>query len=511
MSELQRPGIRTTKHPSAARKRRERVGVGRYNRTMNQPTELQIAVDIYRARRERVLAALRASGGGVAIVPTAPEALRNRDADYPYRHDSYFYYLTGFTEPGALLVLDASAAGGDPASILFCRPKNLEREIWEGFRFGPDGARSAFGLDAAFPINEVDEQLPRILADKPSLHYALGSSAELDDQVRGWLDTVRAQGRSGVAAPSTAGDLVPLLDDMRLLKDDHELAIMRRAGQISAQAHRRAMAACRPGIREYELEAELLYVFRKYGAQAPAYTSIVAAGANACVLHYAAGNAIAHDGDLILIDAACELDGYASDITRTFPASGRFTAAQRELYDIVLASQYAAVDATRAGVDFDAPHQAAVRVLAQGLLDTGIVDRKQFGSVDDVIAEKAYAPFYMHRTGHWLGMDVHDCGDYRERGAARNEAGVLPWRTLQPSMTLTIEPGLYIRPSEGVPERYWNIGIRIEDDAIVTATGCELITRDVPVDADEIEALMQEARASQDANRSPNDTHVART
>jgi Xaa-Pro aminopeptidase len=468
---------------------------------MNQPTEPTIAIDVYRKRRERVLAALRAAGGGVAVVPTAREALRNRDADYPYRHDSYFYYLTGFTEPGALLVLDASAAAGEAASVLFCREKNVERETWEGFRFGPAGACEAFGFDAAFPIGDVDVHLPRLLADKPTLHYALGTSAELDEQVRGWLDAVRTQGRSGVAAPCAARDLIPLLDDMRLIKDDHELAIMRRAGQISAQAHRRAMAVCRPGVREYELEAELLYTFRKFGAQAPAYTSIVAAGANACVLHYPAGSAIAQDGDLILIDAACELDGYASDITRTFPASGRFTPAQRELYDIVLAAQQAAVDATRAGATFDAPHQAAVRVLSQGLLDTGIIDRAKFASVDDVIAERAYAPFYMHRTGHWLGMDVHDCGDYRERGAPRDEAGVLPWRTLQPSMTLTIEPGLYIRAAEGVPQHYWNIGIRIEDDAIVTADGCELMTRDVPVAADEIEALMQEARTAHETRK----------
>ncbi|WP_144112076.1 aminopeptidase P N-terminal domain-containing protein [Paraburkholderia sp. BCC1886] len=473
---------------------------------MNLPTQSPVAIDVYRARRERVLAALRAAGGGVAIVPTAPEKLRNRDADYPYRHDSYFYYLTGFTEPEAWLVLDASAApgdpaagdpaAGDPAAILFCREKNVERETWEGFRFGPEGAREAFGLDAAYPVSELDVKLPALLADQPTLHYALGASAQLDEQVRGWLDTVRAQGRSGVAVPAVARDLIPLLDDLRLVKDDHELAIMRRAGQISAQAHRRAMQACHPGVHEYELEAELLYVFRKNGAQAPAYTSIVAAGANACVLHYPAGNAVAEDGDLILIDAACELDGYASDITRTFPASGRFTPAQRELYDIVLAAQQAAIDATRAGASFDDPHQAAVRVLSQGLLDTGILDRTKYASVDAVIAERAFAPFYMHRTGHWLGMDVHDVGDYRERGAPRDEAGMLPWRTLQAGMTLTIEPGLYIRPAEGVPERYWNIGIRIEDDAIVTPTGCELITRDVPVAADEIEALMQAACAS---------------
>jgi Xaa-Pro aminopeptidase len=259
------------------------------------------------------------------------------------------------------------------------------------------------------------------------------------------------------------------------------------------------MQTCRPGMHEYEIEAELLYTFRKRGAQAPAYGSIVAAGANACVLHYPAGNAIAREGDLILIDAACELDGYASDITRTFPASGRFTSAQREIYDIVLAAQYAAVDATRAGVSFDAPHEAAVRVLSQGLLDTGIIDRNKFATVDDVIAERAYQRFYMHRTGHWLGMDVHDAGDYRDANAPLDDHGARAWRTLMPGMTLTIEPGLYIRAAADVPERYADIGIRIEDDAIVTASGCELTTREVPVDADEIEALMRDAQSS-DAN-----------
>jgi Xaa-Pro aminopeptidase len=489
--------------------------MGRYNRTMTttNPTSTPAlsvhpedadaprgpdgGAALYRARRERVLAAMRARGGGVALVPTAPEAMRNRDADYPYRHDSYFYYLSGFTEPDALLVLDAGAQDNQPASILFCRAKNAERETWEGFRFGPDGAREAFGVDAAFAIDELDARVPQLIANRPALHYALAASERFDAQVKRWIDAVRAQGRSGVTAPSAALDLVPLLDDMRVIKDAHELDTMRRAAKISALAHCRTMAACRPGMREYELEAELLYTFRKHGAQGPAYGSIVAAGANACVLHYPAGNAVIRAGDLILIDAACELNGYASDITRTFPASGRYTSAQRELYDIVLAAQQAAVDATRAGVNFEAPHDAAVRVLAQGLLDTGIVDRQRFASVDDVIAERAYARFYMHRTGHWLGMDVHDAGDYRERGGERSAAKTdapPPWRTLRPGMTLTIEPGLYVRAAEDVPERYWDIGIRIEDDAIVTETGCELITRDVPVEAGEIEALMLDAR-----------------
>ncbi|WP_244814423.1 aminopeptidase P N-terminal domain-containing protein [Caballeronia sp. Lep1P3] len=465
---------------------------------MNFLSELAspIAVDVYRNRRERVLAALRAQGGGVAIVSTAPEVMRNRDTDYPFRHDSYFYYLTGFTEPEATLVLNANARDGEPASILFCREKNAERETWEGFRFGPEAARDAFGLDAAHPIAALDEQVPRLIADQPALFYSLGTSAEIDAQVRGWLAAVRAQGRSGVRAPSKALHLLPIIDEMRLVKDAHEVAIMRRAASISAEAHLRAMRACRPGMREYEIEAELLYTFRRHGAQAPAYGSIVAAGANACVLHYPAGNAIARDGDLILIDAACELDGYASDITRTFPASGRFTPAQRELYDIVLAAQAAAIGATRAGASFDAPHQAAVKVLSQGLLDTGIIDKTKVGSVDDVIAERAYMRFYMHRTGHWIGMDVHDAGEYREADGPRDEEGARPWRRLAAGNMLTVEPGLYVRAAEDVPERYWNIGIRIEDDALVTATGCELLTREVPVAADEIEALMRESASN---------------
>ncbi|KVR35079.1 Xaa-Pro aminopeptidase [Burkholderia ubonensis] len=465
---------------------------------MNAPHESAIAVDVYRQRRERVLAALRAAGGGVAIVPTAPEVMRNRDTGYPYRHDSYFYYLTGFGEPDAVLVLNASAPHGAPQSILFCRAKNPDLEIWEGFHYGPEAARDAFGFDAAYAADVLDTEMPRLLADAGTVHYRFGASAEFDRQLGRWLDAVRARARTGVAAPDALLDLTPLVDDMRLVKDEHELAIMMRAAHISALAHRRAMQACRPGVREYELEAELLYTFRKHGAQAPAYGSIVAAGANACVLHYPAGNTAARDGDLILIDAACELDGYASDITRTFPANGRFSPAQRTLYDIVLAAQQAAIDATRAGVPFEAPHDAAVRVLAQGLLDTGIIPKTRFSNVDDVIAERAYARFYMHRTGHWLGMDVHDCGDYRERLAERDANGALPWRTLQAGMTLTVEPGLYVRAADDVPPEYWNIGIRIEDDAIVREQGCELISRDVPVAADEIEALMR-AGAAHDA------------
>ncbi|WP_454730938.1 MULTISPECIES: aminopeptidase P N-terminal domain-containing protein [Cupriavidus] len=444
-----------------------------------------------RGRRARVLQQLRAAGGGVAILPTAPEAMRNRDSDYPYRHDSYFYYLTGFTEPEAVLVLVAPAAGPERC-ILFCRPKHEEREIWDGFRHGPEGAQAAFGFDAAHSVEEIDTLLPPLLANHAVLAYPLAATTRTDMQVRRWLDAVRMQGRAGVTAPATALDIRTILDEMRLFKDAGEIAVMRRAGEISAQAHVRAMRASRQGLREYHLEAELLYEFRRHGAQSVAYNSIVATGANACVLHYRAGPAELRDGDLCLIDAGCELDSYASDITRTFPVSGRFSPAQRELYDLVLAAQEAAIAETRPGVPYNVPHDAATRVLAQGMLDSGLLDANRCGNVDDVLASGAYRQFYMHRTGHWLGMDVHDVGEYRVPGAAPAE-GERPWRPLEPGMVLTVEPGIYVRPAPDVSERFWHIGIRIEDDAVVTAAGCELITRGVPVKADEIEALMREA------------------
>ena len=308
---------------------------------------------------------------------------------------------------------------------------------------------------------------------------------------------MRQRARAGVLCPAQQGDLCQLLDEMRLIKDPHELATLRRAATISASAHMRAMQTSarmlRAGedVREYHLDAELLHAFRHHGAQGVAYDSIVAAGANACVLHYRAGNTPVRDGDLVLIDAGCELDGYAADITRTFPANGRFTGPQRDVYQLVLASQQAAIAATRAGNRFTDPHEATVAVLAQGLLDLGLLNAHQHGSAQDIIANKAYAPFYMHRTSHWLGMDVHDCGSYTEPGAAPHPDGSRPSRILSPGMCLTIEPGLYIRPANGVPEHFHHIGIRIEDDAVVTATGCELLTRDVPVEVDAIEALMR--------------------
>ncbi|MEY3719818.1 MAG: X-Pro aminopeptidase [Pseudomonadota bacterium] len=439
----------------------------------------------YANRRARVLAQMHAQGGGVAIIPTAPEVMRNADADYPYRHDSYFYYLTGFTEPEATLVL---VAGEKDQTILFCREKNEEREIWDGYRYGPEAAREAFGLDAAHSIASIDTELPKLMANAPALFYALGSSSRLDDQIKGWLNAVRAQVRAGVTAPSTAFDIRVILNEMRLVKDAYEIGIMQRAADITAEAHARAMRCSRAGLREYHLEAELLHEFRRNGSQFPAYGSIVAAGPNACVLHYRAGDAELRDGELVLIDAGCELDSYASDITRTFPVSGKFSGPQKALYEIVLDAQYAAIAATRPGARFTDGHDAALRVLAQGMLDTGLLDKNKVGSLDDVIANGNYRQFYMHRTGHWLGMDVHDVGDYRDPAPAGAEK---PWRTLAPGMVLTIEPGIYVRPAEGVPDAFWHIGIRIEDDALVTTDGCEILTRKAPKTVAEIEAVMK--------------------
>ena len=456
---------------------------------------------IYAQRRAQL--AQKIGPGGIAILPTAPEQQRNRDSDFLFRADSYFYYLTGFTEPNAWLVVT-----GEGQSTLFCAPKDMEREIWDGFRLGPDEAPAKLALDAAYSVADLDTQLPRLLENRSTVWTPFATHKGLQGQVDGWLNQVRARVRLGALCPDTQRDLCSLLDEMRLFKDASEQATMRRAAQISAGAHIRAMQLSarmlRNGeeVREYHLDAELLHEFRRHGSQYPAYSSIVAAGANACVLHYRADAAPVRDGELVLIDAGCELDGYASDITRTFPANGKFSGPQRTLYELVLASQVAAIAATKPGARFTDPHEASVRVLAQGMLDVGLLDKNKVGSVDDVIASRAYFAYYMHRTGHWLGMDVHDCGSYVEALEAGNSSQRTdplsnepitnrPSRILQAGMVLTIEPGIYVRPGPDVPAVFHNIGIRIEDDAIVTASGCELISRGVPVDPDAIEALMR--------------------
>ncbi|HET7200306.1 MAG TPA: aminopeptidase P N-terminal domain-containing protein [Burkholderiales bacterium] len=413
-------------------------------------------------------------GKGVAIIPTAPARMRNRDSDYLYRFDSYFYYLSGFPEPEAVLVI---VAGEEPRSILFCRERDPARELWEGVRNGPEGAKAAFGLDEAHPIETLDERMPKLLANQPVLHYAPGASASWDARIMGWLNEVRSQARAGVAAPSEIRDVRTALDEMRLIKDDTELAVMRRAAAISAAAHERAMRATRPGRNEYEIEAELLYEFRRRGAQFPAYWPIVAGGVNACILHYRDNSARLAEGDLLLIDAGCELDGYASDLTRTFPVSGKFRGAQKDVYELVLAAQAAAIAAVKVGNRWDEPHDAAVKTLARGFVDFGLCQ----GTFEQVIETEDYKRFYMHRTGHWLGLDVHDAGEYKSAGE---------WRRLEAGMTLTVEPGCYIRPGDDVPREFWNTGVRIEDDVVVTSTGCDVLTAAAPKSVRDIEALV---------------------
>src|SRR2546422_7469528 len=412
-------------------------------------------ISMYSERRRRLAEAMAA---GVAVIPTAPERVRNRDTHFPYRFDSHFYYLSGFPEPDAALVI---VAGSTPKSLLFCRSRDEEREIWDGYRCGPEAARERFGFDEAHPIGKLDEALAQLLQDSPALFYPLGADAHWDARAMNWLNAVRARARAGVAAPDRVHDVRGLIDDMRLVKDAHELSVMRRAARIAAGAHRRAMQATRPGRNEYEIEAELLYEFRRNGAQFPAYSPIVAGGPNSCVLHYVFNDAPLHGGDLLLIDAGCELDGYASDITRTFPVNGRFSSAQREAYEIVLAAQRAAMDKVRAGNAWNEPHDAAVRVLAQGMLDLALLQ----GSLDEVLEKETYKRFYMHRTGHWLGLDVHDAGEDKPGGE---------WRRLEPGMTLTAEPGCYIRPADDVPRQFWKTGVAVEDDVVVTASRCEV-------------------------------------
>ena len=432
----------------------------------------RVAHRAHYARRRARLA--REIGAGVIVLPTAREALRNADTHYGFRFDSHFYYLTGFREPEAVLVI---VAGSKPHSLLFCRDKNVEREIWDGFRYGPEGAKEAFGFDETYSIGALDEKLPLLLRDQPRVATPVGLDLDWDRRVIGWLNGVRALARTGVSAPAEVVDVRETIADLRLLKDSAEVATMRRAAAISARAHRRAMGVARPGMKEFEIEAELLYEFKRSGSQAPAYGSIVAAGANACVLHYVDNNAPLRDGDLLLIDAGCELDGYASDITRTFPINGRFSGPQKDIYEIVLEAQLAAIKAVKPGARFIAYHEKAVRVLAQGMIDLKLTK----GSVDKVIETEDYRRFYMHRTGHWLGLDVHDAGAYMVEGK---------WRRLAPGMVLTVEPGLYIRPAENVPQEFWNIGVRIEDDVLVTESGRDVLTAVCPKRVADIEALM---------------------
>jgi Xaa-Pro aminopeptidase len=431
----------------------------------------------FKARRQRLLARMLQAGGGVAVLPSGEEKTRNRDIHFPYRADSYFWYLTGFPEPESVVVLVADAVTGSGRELLFCRDKNEEREIWDGYRFGPAVAGERFGFDAAFAIAALDAQVAQLLENQPAVYFALGADAAWDARLTGWLTAVHAQARAGKSAPATVHDLRAPLDHMRRQKDAQEIALLQRAADIASAAHTRAMRFCRPGLREYEIEAEFLHEFRRAGSQAPSYPAIVAGGRNACVLHYTGNDEPLVDGNLVLIDAGCEVDGYASDITRTFPVNGRFSAAQRDVYETVLAAQLAAIEAVRPGQNFLAPHEAALRVLAQGLVDLKLLA----GSVDAVIESESYKRFYMHRTSHWLGLDVHDAGEYRTGEA---------WAGLEAGMVLTVEPGLYLRAADDLPAHFHNIGIRIEDDVLVTADACRVLTAP-PKGVADIESTMK--------------------
>ncbi len=431
--------------------------------------------DACKERRERLMALI---GEAVAIMPTAPVRNRNNDVDYLFRPASDFYYLTGFPEPEAVAVFIPGRSEGQ--YLLFCRENNAEREQWEGRRTGQEGAVAHYRADQAFPIDRIDEILPGLLENRPRIYYHLGRHPEFDGRVIGWMNEVRKKNRSGVRAPGGILDLDEPLHEMRLRKGPDEVALMRRAGILTAQAHVQAMRTCRPGLFEYELEAELLHVFRKGGSAYPAYPPIVAGGANACILHYTENAAPLRDGSLVLIDAGCEIDCYASDITRTFPVGRRFTPGQRALYDIVLAAHDAALQQIAPGREWPAAHDAAVRILTEGLRDLGLLK----GATDELIHTGAYRRFYMHRTGHWLGMDVHDVGEYR--------VGDGP-RILEAGMVTTVEPGLYVRAADDIPEAFHDVGIRIEDDVLVTDAGHEILSDAVPRSAADVEALRAEA------------------
>ncbi len=412
---------------------------------------------------------------GVAIVPSAPHRLRNHDVHYPYRQDSDFQYLTGFPEPEALAVL----APGRPEGqyILFCRDRDPERETWEGRRAGQAGAQENFGADQALPISQLDEWMPKILNGREQVHHSLGQQSWLDKKLIGWLTTLRGQSRRGVRAPPEVVSLDPVLHEMRLFKSDVEIGYMQHASDISAAAHRRAMQACKPGVTEYQLAAEIHHEYERNGLTW-AYGSIVGGGSNACILHYVENADVLKDGDLVLIDAGGEWQGYCADITRTFPVNGRYTSTQKAVYEVVLAAQLAAIDMCQIGRHWNQPHEAAVRVLTEGLVTLGLLK----GEPAELVEKEAYRRFYMHSTGHWLGMDVHDVGAYKLNDQ---------WRVFEPGMVLTVEPGLYITPADDIDERFWNIGIRIEDDVLITAEGPRILTSQAPKQIAEIEALMR--------------------
>lgn len=426
------------------------------------------------ARRRRELMSM-VGEDAILILPAAPERIRSRDTHYPYRQASDFWYLTGFNEPQAVLVLVPGRSHGE--ALLFCRERDLAREGWDGERLGPERAVDALGLDDAYPIDDIDDILPGLIEGRARVWYHFGHDIEFDLKIIGWVNRVRAQMRMGAEPPHEFLELGHLLDEMRLFKSADEIRLMQHAADISKAAHAAAMRAVRPGMHEYQLQAELEYVFRRHDA-CPAYGSIVGAGANACVLHYVDNRAVIADGDLVLIDAGAEYRGYAADITRTFPANGRFTPAQRALHDLVGRAQQAALAVALPGKPWSGIHDAAVEVLTDGLLSLGLLQ----GSLEENIAEGHYQRYYRHKTGHWLGLDVHDVGEYRVDGASR---------ILEPGMVLTIEPGLYVDAGDTRVAAQWRgIGIRTEDDILITADGHRVLTDGLARSADEIEAFM---------------------
>jgi len=412
----------------------------------------------------------------VAIIPTAPVYIRNRDVEFPFRPDSDFYYLTGYQEPEAVAVLIPDRHHGE--YVLFCRENDPVMETWNGRRAGLDGAVERYGADDAFPIGDLDEILPGLLEDRQRIFYTMGNNSTFDQRVLGWVNQVRKRARTGVSAPDEFISLNHLLHEMRLYKSRAEIAAMRKAAKISAAAHKRAMLTCRPGMMEYQIEAELKYTFMKLGARESAYPPIVGGGANSCILHYTENNQVLNDGDMLLIDAGSEYNGYASDISRTFPVNGKFTPAQREAYELVLEAQAAAIRKIKPGNHWNEPHEAAIEVLTEGMAELGILK----GKSRQLIKDQAYTKYYMHRTGHWLGMDVHDVGDYKVEGE---------WRTFESGMVMTVEPGIYLPAgSKGLAKKWWNIGIRIEDDVLVTESGHDILSKDAPKSVEDIESLM---------------------
>ena len=432
------------------------------------------------ARRRRHLMDLMGPDS-IAVLPNALEMVRNRDVHFPYRSDSHFHYLTGFDEPESVMVLIPGREHGE--FVLFCRERNLEKEIWDGYRAGLDGAISSFAADDAYPIADLDEILPGLMEDKEKVYYTMGSQQAFDQRMVNWLNHLRQASRSGKHSPTEIIELEHILGELRLYKSSQEVKAMKHAAKASVAAHIRAMQATRPGKWEYEIEAELLHEFMRHGCRSPAYPSIVGGGENGCILHYIENNQKLKNNDLLLIDAGAEYDCYAADITRTFPVNGKFTPAQRELYQIVLDAQHAAIDAVRPGNHWNQPHEAAVKVLTEGLLRLGILK----GELNELLEKQAYREFYMHRTCHWLGLDVHDVGDYKVGGT---------WRLLEPGMVLTIEPGLYIRDLAHVPAKYHFTGIRIEDDVLVTKDGHDVLSAGAPKEIADIEALMAGSKAA---------------